>query len=256
MTSRTLRLQMGWIVLFAIVLAGLSSALQSAKMKRLWSPTHIRSGAYREGMSGSREGNMITASATSKASTSCPDLLVKKNGQLLLYNTRRSEVPGVNPIRFEKLSDYRDFVAWQAKNGIKCPILYLQHTFAANGESALYSGLDPLVQKNGYLHAVASTVPQDVHARTESVYRFDREHTQLCGDQSIVHPQFCIEDKKTFDQLNRSGAVSKTSNYRVSLDGEGDGVVYSYDPMNQYIGVRTPIDEVSPASPASKPAAT
>lgn len=249
MFSRSLRLQIAWIVLFAMVLAGLSSFLQSVKQRR--APP---SGAYREGMTEKTGAPSSPASSPSSpaSSPSCPDLLVKKNGNLLLYNTRRSKVPGVNPIRFEKLSDYRDFVEWQAKNGIKCPILYLQHTFAANGESVLYSGLDPLVQKNGYMQAVASTVPQDVHARNESTYRFDREHTQLCGDQSTVHPQFCIEDKKTFERLNRSGSLSsKTSKYRVSLDDEGDGVVYSYDPMNQYVGVRTPIDGMAPKAKAT-----
>ena len=58
----------------------------------------------------------------------CHNVLVKKDNKLHLINTRKSMVPGVNPIIFENLEEYVEFVEWQKHMNIKCPILYLQYT--------------------------------------------------------------------------------------------------------------------------------
>ena len=64
----------------------------------------------------------------------CPNLLIKKDGAYFLYNKNKSEVPGVNPIRFEHLEDYTEFIGWLRNKGIKCPILYLQQTYDTQGK--------------------------------------------------------------------------------------------------------------------------
>jgi hypothetical protein len=64
----------------------------------------------------------------------CPNLLIKKDGAYFLYNKNKSEVPGVNPIRFEHLEDYTEFIGWLRNQGIKCPILYLQQTYDTQGK--------------------------------------------------------------------------------------------------------------------------
>lgn len=69
--------------------------------------------------------------------TSCPNVLIKQGERFYLHNTRKAEVPGVNPIVFENLEDYTEFIRWQRMNGIRCPVLSLQETsdgeFIANG---------------------------------------------------------------------------------------------------------------------------
>ena len=72
----------------------------------------------------------------SGASVRCPNLLVQKRGKYYLYNTKIDEVPGVNPVIFDTLDDYTDFLDWQHKIGIRCPVLYLQHTNTAHGHGA------------------------------------------------------------------------------------------------------------------------
>jgi hypothetical protein len=68
---------------------------------------------------------------------SCPNVLIKQGERFYLHNTRKAEVPGVNPIVFENLEDYTEFIRWQRMNGIRCPVLSLQETsdgeFIANG---------------------------------------------------------------------------------------------------------------------------
>ena len=59
----------------------------------------------------------------------CPNLLIKKGKELHLMNTRKAIVPGVNPVKFNSLEDYAEYVKWAKRVGIKCPILYYdKHT--------------------------------------------------------------------------------------------------------------------------------
>lgn len=69
-----------------------------------------------------------------KIAGKCPDVLIQKGAAFFLYNSKRANVPGVNPIRFENLEEYTEFTEWQRSQGILCPVLYLQHAYDAQGE--------------------------------------------------------------------------------------------------------------------------
>jgi hypothetical protein len=82
----------------------------------------------------------------------CPNLLIQKGSKFYLYNSKLAKVPGVNPIEFDNLEDYTEFLEWQKAQGIRCPVLYLQQSFNAQGEpcytarpgvSDLQGGLPP-----------------------------------------------------------------------------------------------------------------
>ena len=64
----------------------------------------------------------------------CPNLLIQKGSKYYLYNTNLVEVPGVNPIEFNDLEEYTEFLEWQRGAGIRCPVLYLQNSYDAQGE--------------------------------------------------------------------------------------------------------------------------
>jgi len=40
----------------------------------------------------------------------CPDLLIQKGSNFFLYNSKVAQVPGVNPIEFDNLEDYTEFL--------------------------------------------------------------------------------------------------------------------------------------------------
>ena len=65
----------------------------------------------------------------------CPDILIQKGNDIFLFNSKKANVPGVNPIRFDNLEDYVQFTEWQRSQGIRCPVLYLQHSYDAQGKS-------------------------------------------------------------------------------------------------------------------------
>jgi hypothetical protein len=79
-----------------------------------------------------------SANTNSADESRCPNLLIQKGTVLYLYNTKRAPVPGVNPVRFDNLEEYVEFTDWLRGQGIKCPILFLQHSISAQGES-IYS---------------------------------------------------------------------------------------------------------------------
>jgi len=66
---------------------------------------------------------------------SCPNVLIQKGSEFYLYNSKRAKVPGVNPIRFNTLEDYVEFIKWQRSQGINCPILHLQQTYDTQGNA-------------------------------------------------------------------------------------------------------------------------
>jgi len=84
----------------------------------------------------------------------CPNLLIQKGSKFFLYNSNIAEVPGVNPIQFNNLEEYVEFLEWQRAAGIRCPVLYLQNTYDAQGNrvykvrpsvTELQGGLPPTV---------------------------------------------------------------------------------------------------------------
>ena len=69
----------------------------------------------------------------SKSGIRCPNLLIQKGARFYLYNSKVAKVPGVNPVEFDNLEDYTEFLDWQRSQGIRCPVLYLQETYDAQG---------------------------------------------------------------------------------------------------------------------------
>ena len=55
-----------------------------------------------------------------------------------MKNTKLAEIPGVNPITFDNLEEYVEFLDWQKSQGIRCPVLFLQKSIDSQGES-IYS---------------------------------------------------------------------------------------------------------------------
>ena len=65
----------------------------------------------------------------------CPDLLIQKGTNIYLYNSKVAYVPGVNPLKFNNLEEYTEYVEWQRSKGLSCPVLFLQHSYDAQNNS-------------------------------------------------------------------------------------------------------------------------
>lgn len=64
----------------------------------------------------------------------CPNVLIQRGTTLYLSNSNLTDVPGVNPLKFNNLDEYVQFMKWQRSQGIRCPVLYLQEVYNTQGE--------------------------------------------------------------------------------------------------------------------------
>jgi hypothetical protein len=78
----------------------------------------------------------VATAAITDATTNtsrCPNILIQHGSEIFLYNSKVEKVPGVNPIRFKSLDDYSEFMEWLQGRGIRCPVLFLQYSYDAQG---------------------------------------------------------------------------------------------------------------------------
>jgi hypothetical protein len=99
----------------------------------------------------------LTMPKNKNSNSNCPNILIQKGSKIYLYNSSKHMVPGVNPITFNNLEEYVQFTNWQRSVGMMCPVLFLQHTENAQGESVykirpgptdLQGGLPPVTNPN------------------------------------------------------------------------------------------------------------
>ena len=74
----------------------------------------------------------------------CYDVLIKKSKLFYLYRRNQAQIPGVNPIRFNNLEEYVEFLEWQRSQGIRCPVLFYKQTYDAQNNAILKQITDPL----------------------------------------------------------------------------------------------------------------
>ena len=79
----------------------------------------------------------------------CPNILIQHGTEIFLYNSKVEKVPGVNPIRFKSLEDYSEFMDWLNGRGIRCPILFLQFSYDAQGNAVYKMRPSPVDLQGG-----------------------------------------------------------------------------------------------------------
>jgi len=84
----------------------------------------------------------------------CPDILIKKGNDIYLFNSKLAEIPGINPIKFNNLEEYVEFVNWQRSQNVNCPVLFLQQSYDVQGKLMYKIRPSPTDLKGG-LNSVA-----------------------------------------------------------------------------------------------------
>ena len=107
-------------------------------------------GANKEGFDGMNDaGGSPAPSFESTNSQRCPNILIQHGNEIFLYNSKVEKVPGVNPIRFKSLEDYSEFMDWLQGRGIRCPILFLQFSYDAQGNAVYKMRPSPVDLQGG-----------------------------------------------------------------------------------------------------------
>ena len=90
----------------------------------------------------------------------CPNILIQKGTDFYLYNSNLANVPGVNPLRFNSLEDYTEFVDWQRSQGIRCPVMFVQETYDAQGKAVYKARPSPINLQGGLQDYRVGEIPQ------------------------------------------------------------------------------------------------
>ena len=158
----------------------------------------------------------------------CPNLLIQKGSKFYLYNSKLAQVPGVNPIEFDNLEDYTEFLDWQRSQGIRCPVLYLQETYDAQGNrvykarpsvSEPQAGLPPAILSPV---TVASQAPSIVEPALEPV-----------GEPAYPNPTLLVDATQNDPPYNENSYPA-------------------YDQSSYYVGTTTPLDAMNIVTENSK----
>ena len=141
----------------------------------------------------------------------CPNVLVQEGNKILLYNTKQINVPGVNPIQFNTLEEYVEFMEWQKSQNINCPVLYLQHSFDSQG-GEVYKMRPSITDPQGGLNPGRAVQPQNLNPFT---------------DPTTMNPSLLIDaNHSSTDEFNK-------------------GSMPGFDGSSFYVGTTTPLDQMN-----------
>lgn len=163
----------------------------------------------------------------------CPNVLIQKGSKLYLHNTRIAEVPGVNPIVFNNLEEYTEFIDWQRSQGIRCPVLYLQETYDASGKLVCKARPCTSEPQGGL---APSSSPTNATAFRDSLNDNMGEGAMDEGAGS--------ESTLTIDGRYQNLKKRKLLDAGYDDPPFNRGHYPSYDPSPFYRGVHTPLDQL------------
>jgi len=163
---------------------------------------------YSEGLTNNNKINL----------TRCPNLLIQKGSKIYLYNSKLAEVPGVNPIEFDNLEDYSEFLDWQRSQGIRCPVLYLQETYDAQGNK-VYKARPSITEPQAGLPP-SSASPIGIASQFQPINEIPLDQV---GEPAYPNPTLLID------------ATQNDPPYNVNS-------FPAYDQTDFYVGTTTPLD--------------
>ena len=164
--------------------------------------------------------------------THCPNVLIQKGNMFYLFNTNRAKVPGVNPLQFNSLDEYVEFTDWQRSQGIRCPIMYLQESYDAQGNAVLKYRPSPTNIQGGL---------QDLNITSQT----GNKYSDLVNSIPINYG-VNSETQPPKSELLANISESETKLLDASRDDYpyNKGDVSAFDPKGQYQGINTPLDKM------------
>ena len=195
-----------------------------------------------------RSYTLETMSVMGGSSGRCPNMLIQKGSAFYLYNTKLAEVPGVNPVKFNNLEEYVEFLDWQRSQGIRCPVLYLQEVYDSQGNMT-YKARPCVTDPQGGLPPTTASldanvtqfpsrpgIPGNASDPVMSVI----ENPAIPDQSSIPSSSYAIDPSNRYPNLERTLLIDATAN-----DPPYNKNSYpSFDKSNYYRGKHTPLDQL------------
>ena len=116
----------------------------------------------------------------------CPNILIQDGEQLILKNDKLADIPGVNPIRFQNLEEYTEFVRWQQSQGITCPVLFYKKIYDAQSHEGYLPSPLPIVNDNEITQTLENEDADNPPYSMETYPSMDT-HNQDIGEQTTLN---------------------------------------------------------------------
>ena len=206
----------------------------------------------------------------------CANILYQKGTDYFLYNSNLATIPGVNPLQFNNLEEYVEFTEWQRRQGIKCPVLYVQEAYDAQGNTVykarpsptdMHGGLPDMLVNDGHNNKNVMPMPNG----SANPMPMPSNNPMPTANPIMPNPQIPgmpigypnaampmqMADRNTKDDFDprmlssmNPGIMPPRNDENLLLDAGQDDKPYNtnsypgFDPNNQYIGLDTPLDKM------------
>jgi hypothetical protein len=177
----------------------------------------------------------------------CPTLLIKRGNKVMLFNKNVPETPGENPIFFDNLEQYIQYVKKQRElYNQSCPVLFLQEEVNAQGENVYKmrtlqdaDNVDPLLLGSiqDYFLSKTNVMPKFGPPDGPSAFNNPADNTEISlANYSIPYenlpPQFKNHPPLVpYEDANRDNKPCNQG-------------YYGFDPTSQYVGKYTVLDQI------------
>ena len=158
----------------------------------------------------------------------CPNLLIQKGSRFYLYNSKLAQVPGVNPVEFDNLEDYTEFLDWQRSQNIRCPVLFLQETYDAQG-NRVYKSRPSVSEPQAGLPPSAAA-PIGIASQVTPMMETGLEPV---GEDAYPNPTLLVDATRNDPPYNQ-------------------GSYPAHDQTSYYIGTTTPLDAMNMQQESAK----
>lgn len=144
----------------------------------------------------------------------CPNLLIRSGAKILLYNTNIAQSE-TNPLIFEHLDNYLMFLQEQRKQGIRCPVLFLQEENNTQGQTVYRMRPNPTEMQGGL-----PIQPVQISDSSDDNPPFNQNQYSGFDSHNFHEGEYTI-----LDQIHDSTAKLKISDN--PMDPNWGGVEYS-----------------------------
>jgi hypothetical protein len=166
----------------------------------------------------------------------CPNLLIQKGSRIYLYNSKLAQVPGVNPVEFENLEDYTEFLDWQRSQGIRCPVLYLQHSYDAQGNPVYKVRPSVSEPKGGLPPSIASSVGDIIKEESTTTNIMAPPNPTFLVDATRNDPPY---NKNSYPAFDQTSYYVGTTTPLDKINAKEENMLYSPNPMDDNWGGAT-----------------
>ena len=189
----------------------------------------------------------------------CPTLLIKRGNKIMLFNKNIPEAQGENPIFFNNLSEYKEYIKLQRDlYNQNCPILFLQEEENAQGDNVYRlrktegttTNIDPLMLSsvNDYFKNNTQTMPKFTPPQGPNAFNKPPPNNSIhLANYGVVMNEPNVNNMTSAQQPMVPYVDANRSNAPFNQG------FYGFDPHNQYVGKRTVLDEIHDSTQTQNP---